>query len=221
MDKKGVFCTVCQEVVGMTEKLQGLLEKIQKDGIGKAEEEKGRIIADARKEAAKIIEKAEAEAQQSRKQAEADAENLRSRAETAIRQAARDVVLKLKEELSNRIENIVRTQAQAAMSPEFMRELILKISDNLLPKGKGKPAQVQVLVSPDDLKKLGESLKGSLTDSFKHDPALIPAGDIGAGLKLGVKDSDMFLDFSDEAVTDLLREYLGKWLTDIIDSEKK
>ncbi len=203
----------------MTEKLQGLLEKIQKDGIGKAEKEKKRIIADAKKQAAEIVKNAQTEAEQLKSKAKSDAAGLRSRAETAIKQAARDVILKLKEELTQRLENITRAEAKTAMSPEFMRELILKIADKL--QQEEKATQIQLLVAKDDLKKLDKLLHGSLKESFKHDPILIPAGDVGAGLKLGVKDSDMFFDFTDEAVADLLREYLGKWLTDIIDSDVK
>ena len=58
----------------MAEELQSLLEKIQNDGIKKAEAERDAIIAQAQAEAADIIKAAEEKAKALRDAAEADAD---------------------------------------------------------------------------------------------------------------------------------------------------
>ena len=69
----------------MSEELQGLLNKIQAEGLEKAENERARLVAEAKAQADKI-----------RKDAETDAAASRKKAEDALKQAARDVVISLK-----------------------------------------------------------------------------------------------------------------------------
>ena len=75
----------------MAEELQGLLNRIQTEGIEKAEAEKAEIIGNAKAEAAKIIEKAKEEAASIVKKANEEAEISVSKGNAAIRQAARDM----------------------------------------------------------------------------------------------------------------------------------
>ena len=90
----------------MAEELQNLLDKIHNEGIKKAEAERDAMLADARKQAEELVRKAREEADAVRKQAELDREALEKRAESAIRQAARDIILALKEELKRRLAEI-------------------------------------------------------------------------------------------------------------------
>ena len=91
----------------MSEELQSLLEKINSDGVMKANAQRDAIIAGAEAEAAAIIADARKKADEISKEAAAEAETLQKRAESAINQAARDVVLKLKAELESRISAAV------------------------------------------------------------------------------------------------------------------
>ena len=58
----------------MAEDLQGLLDKIQQDGLKKAETERAEIIAAAKEEAKAIVEKAKAEAAEAEAGAETKSE---------------------------------------------------------------------------------------------------------------------------------------------------
>ena len=86
----------------MAEELQSLLDKINAEGVRKAEAEAARIIENAKKQAQDIRNEAEAEAAATMKNAADQAAALESRAEAAIKQAARDVLLQLQSELQNR-----------------------------------------------------------------------------------------------------------------------
>ena len=85
----------------MAEQLQGLLERIQKDGIDKADAEGQRIIDDAKAQAASIISDAEAKAKAGLDNAEREGAAFAERGKVALQQAARDVVITVGDAISS------------------------------------------------------------------------------------------------------------------------
>ena len=102
----------------MSEDLQSILEKINRDGIEKARAEAERILADARKEA-EDLKKAAAEACE-RKVAEStqQAEDLVTRGRETLRQAARDVVLSVEAALGRLFDHLLVENVDAALANE-------------------------------------------------------------------------------------------------------
>ena len=90
----------------MAEELQSLLEKIQRNGMEKAAAERDEILKNAQAKADSIISEAQSQAEDIRSNAQRDADALKQRAESAIRQAARDILLDLNVELKKRVEAI-------------------------------------------------------------------------------------------------------------------
>ena len=113
----------------MSEELQGLLNKIQAEGLEKAESERARLVAEAKAQAESILADARAQADKIRKDAEADAEASRKKADAAVRQAARDVIISLKDDLQEKLRAVVREASAQAMTPEAMAGLIAKIAE--------------------------------------------------------------------------------------------
>ena len=112
----------------MPEELQSLLDKINEEGVKKAEARAAEIIANARKEARAIQLKAEQDAAATAKAAQEQAEALQKRAESAVRQASRDIVLELQQELEKRMNRVVAGAADQALTPEFMAGLIRELA---------------------------------------------------------------------------------------------
>jgi len=198
----------------MAEKLDGLLNKIREEGLKKAENEKERIIGEAKAEAEKIITAATADAQNLRRNAEKDASAAEKRAESAIQQASRDILLSLRQELETRLKNVVLSATEEVMTAEFMGQIIMeavgKFDASVVDKG------IDVMVSSGNLEKMDKFFKGSLFANLKKEPELFSGHDFGGGLKLGFKGNDVFYDFSDEALTELICAYVGPRLTEII-----
>ena len=84
----------------MAEELQQLLEKIQRDGVDKANAEAAAIVAKAKAEADAIVKKAQEDAAAAEAKGKADAEAYAARAKETISQAARDTVLKVKDDVT-------------------------------------------------------------------------------------------------------------------------
>jgi len=100
------------------EDLQNLLEKINREGVEKADAEAKRIIDDAQAKAAALLKKAQDEA--ARVKADADKEAVASaeRARESVAQAARDVVLGVKDALTSLFEKVLVKEVDKALADE-------------------------------------------------------------------------------------------------------
>ena len=203
----------------MSEELQSLLEKIQEDGVKKADTERDKIITAAKEEAAKIKSDAEKKAAEIVKKAEEEAKRNEERAASTIRQAARDAVIALNAELRERLETVVKECVGDAMTPKMMGGLILEMYKKYLEHSSKEP-EIHVLLNEKDIAEMEKLIKGSLVENLKHNPEISLAHDFSAGLKIGFKDSDIFFDFSDEALSEVICAYVGPRLAGIIKDDK-
>ena len=191
----------------MAEDIQGLLNRIQSEGIEKAEAEKNQILSDAKRQADAIVAQAKAEAAEIIKNAEAEAAMNESKGKAAVRQAARDVSLGLQSDLQKRLETLVRDTLGQAITPEIMGQIILKMAEKYLSDDTN--ATVEVLLSPNDAAALESGLKTGLLANLKAKPEIKISNTLSSGLKIGVKGTDVFFDFSDDALTEVICSFAG------------
>ena len=201
----------------MSEELQSLLEKINSDGVMKANAQKEAIIAKAEAEANAIVAEARKQAEEITKNAAAEAETLQKRAESAISQAARDVVLKLKAELESRISAAVQGAAEEAMTPQFMAELVKSLGSAFLAR---PDAELTVITAVKDAAALDAALKGDLVASLKKQPRVLAESTIRGGMEVNFTGSELYFDFSTEALTTLLADYTAPRIAAIFAGEK-
>ena len=131
--------------------LKHIIDKIKTEGVNKAEEKAAEIITQAEKRASKTEEEARVQAQDITRQAEKTAEKLRKQGEEALNQAARDVLLGLKEDITLLFDKLMKRQIREELSPEVITDIILKLAENLRKEGGEK---IEVLVNEEDLGKL-------------------------------------------------------------------
>lgn len=203
----------------MAEELQGLLNRIHEEGVKKADSEKEKIISEAKAKAQKIVEDAKKEAESLRKKAEEDASGSEARAKSAIQQAARDIILSLKEDLLERLNKVTKEAAGDAMTPDVMGGIILEMVKAGQAKGSSEEPALDVLVNPKDLEKMESLLKGSLLKDLKETPEISAGKDFSAGLKIGFKGNDVFFDFSDETLAELICQFIGPKLAEMLNNK--
>ena len=102
----------------MSEDLQSLLEKINRDGVEKAQAEADRILADAKAKAAAIVKTANEEAAKAKAAADQDAKDYAARAAETVKQAARDTVLEVKDAVTALLEKILAKDIDQALADE-------------------------------------------------------------------------------------------------------
>ena len=100
------------------EDLQSLLEKINRDGVEKADAEAQRIIAEAKAKADEIVRAANAKADVAKAEAEKSAADYSARAAETIRQSARDVVIGVKDALTALLERLLIKDVNKALADE-------------------------------------------------------------------------------------------------------
>ncbi|MDR0932859.1 MAG: hypothetical protein LBM70_07580 [Victivallales bacterium] len=197
----------------MAEKFQSLLDKINEKGVKAAEASAATIVEAAEKEAKAIRDKAKADAEASAKHAEEHASSLQKRAESAIRQAARDIILELQQELESRLTRAVSDAANQALTPEFMAQLVKELAGAFAAKPND---QLTVLTALKDVAPLDAALKASLKSSFVNAPKVFGDAGIKGGLEVNFKNGEVYFDFSSEAITELVGDYIGPRLFAIL-----
>ena len=107
------------------EDLQSLLEKINREGVEKADAEAAKITAAAQAKADALVKEALARAAQAKSDSEKDAKAYADRAAETIRQSARDVIIGVKDALTALLENLLAKDVEKALSDEKTAVLIV------------------------------------------------------------------------------------------------
>ena len=102
----------------MSEDLQGLLEKINRDGVEKAQAQADAIVADAKAKAAEIVKTATDEAAKQKAAAAEAAKDYQTRAAETVRQAARDTVLSVRDAVTALLEKALVKDVSAALADD-------------------------------------------------------------------------------------------------------
>lgn len=100
------------------EDLQSLLEKINREGVEKAEAKANEIIARAKADADAIMKNAREEATKAKADAERAAADYTRRAEETLRQAARDTVLNVESAVTKLLEKLLSNNVNKVLSDE-------------------------------------------------------------------------------------------------------
>ena len=196
----------------MAEELQSLLDKINQDGIMKAEAKKNEIIAAAEKSAADIIADAEKKAADIIANAEQEAQAVSKRAASALEHSRRDILLQLRKELADRLHETIQDAGAAALSPEFMAQLVREIA---LAFAAAPDSVITVRTSVKNAAALDQALRAALADSFAKEPKVLAGKEVANGMEVSFDGGKCFYDFTLDAVSDLLNEYIGSKLSAI------
>lgn len=197
----------------MTEDLQGLLNRIQEDGLQKSEAERAKILADAKAEAARILADAEAKAAETEKKASQAAAALKEKAEESIRQAARDIVLALRSEIQQRLQSVTKACVGQAMNQNLMVALIYEMAKKYAENPTDK---LEVLLPAPALEQMQSGLFSALGQDLASRTKILGEPELESGLQIGFRDGSVFLDFSDEALSELICSYIGPKLAAIL-----
>jgi V/A-type H+-transporting ATPase subunit E len=200
----------------MAEELQSLLERINQEGVMKAEAEKAGIIADARKEAAEIITEAEKNAAAIIAEAEKNAAEIKERTLSALEQSRRDILLQLRKELSSRLHESILDASAAALAPEFMAQLVKELA---LAFAAAPDSVITVRASVKEAAALDQALRCALADSFAKTPQVFPGKEIKGGMEVSFDGGKCFYDFTLDAVSDLMDEYTGETFAGIFKAQ--
>lgn len=192
----------------MDNKLNELTQKLYAEGLEKGRAESEQLIAQAREQAASIVKAAQSEAATTLANAQSEAEELHRNTMTELNLAGQQVVSKLKAAIREMAAGraIGGAATQAALDPAFVREVLAAAVKNW------REGVALTAMLPETMRgKLDEAFASSLSHSLE-----ISFGGVPSGFSLAPRDGNYHIDFTDEAFTVLLKEYLRPKVDDII-----
>ncbi len=199
----------------MSEKLKELLNKINEEGVKKALERAESIENEAKHDKDKIIRDARCEAKKIIEDANRAAKKAKDSGDAALKQAARDLVLSLRDELDKIFNKIISLETQKAVSSENIKGILETLIENYIEKN-GKESDINVLLKKEDLEKLKNSFIAKFKNRLKDGIEFKSSSNINAGFSISFDKGKSYFDFTDEGLQDALSAYLSPELAKLL-----
>ncbi len=190
----------------MAEELQQLLEKIQHEGVDKANAEAKAILDKANAEAKAIVEKAKEEAAATTAKAEADAQAFAERANKTIGQAARDTVMEVKNGVNKFFEGLLAQDVKTALADNAAA----LAAEAIKALAAGTDAQVAANTQ------LAEALRAQFAAGAAKGVTVVTDESVGTGFSVRLDGGRVEHDFSEKAITAALAKRLRPDLAKIV-----
>ncbi|NLB66532.1 MAG: hypothetical protein GX803_08685 [Lentisphaerae bacterium] len=198
----------------MAEELQHLIERIRKEGVETGEKAAESLVADAKKKAEDIVAAAQQKAQGLVAKAEQDAAAFAVRGRATLQQAARDLLISISGAVSGVMGQIASDKVNEALTPETMGRMLVKLAEAYA-KDEGQGGLVAMLGEQDAAavkEYIAREYQGKLAAGIQIESAK----GIFKGFRVGVKDGQVFHDFSADAIADSLASFLRPDLAEVV-----
>ncbi len=194
--------------------LQELIDQIKKDGVEAAETQAEAILTAAKAEAEKIISGAKAEAEKLVLDAKAENERAVKSGEDALRQAGRNLLISFRESVTKELKAILSENISSVYSSEELAQLIVKVVAEWA--SKPEKEDITVILNSEDLKKLEDTILSGLKDKMQKGVTLKATDSIDGGFRIAVNDGGAYYDYSKDAVTEMLADYLSPKIASLL-----
>lgn len=188
----------------MSEDLQGLLEKINREGVEKAEAKAAEIIAEAKAKSAEIVKAAKDEAALMKAEADAAAQDFAARAAETVRQAARDTVISVRESIVKLLENVLADNVKSALLDGTTAVSLAAKAVSELASG------VEISSAP----QIAEALKAQL--AAKGEISILADGTLSAGFSVKIDNGRIEHAFTPEVIAAELAKRLRPELANLL-----
>lgn len=202
----------------MEAQLQKLISQIKEDGVVEAKRESTRIIQEARDLAKGIESNAKTRAEELQSISKKEADKYKASSEQAIKQAGRNIVLSLKNEITGLFRSVIREQIESVLTEKAVADIIVKLVETW--HKKDAKDKLELLVNETDRNKLEKHLFSALSSKMKQGIEIKPVADIKKGFLIGTKGGNVHYDITDEGITDILVQYLAPKLGRLLKETK-
>lgn len=202
--------------------VQSLIDRLRDDGIKAGNEEAQKLISSAEQKASEIVHKAKEEASRLNQKAVEDIRSEREAANEALRIALRDAQNMLREQVtSNFAVQLKRMISQKLKDTSFLKEMILAVAGRVA-KDINMTSNAEVLLSQAWLQetepseqlevaqKEQDTFIAELTKEMVNEGIAINIQEMKAsGFKIFLKDQEIELDLTDDALSEMILKYLS------------
>lgn len=215
--------------------VQELINRIRDEGVATARAEADQILAAARTEAQAIRAQAEQDARVQVEQARTQVETDQAAGVEALKIAARDTLLEMKDRIRQEFKRHVRRLVSAeTRDPEFIRSLVLTLAghaaDNYIKDEDAKILVSKAIIgegfedsplSDEEKKQIVGIVLGASGEMLREGVELLPDSGVQGGARVRMVDQELEIDLTDEAVSrTLLKHLLPRYRTIVKDEMK-
>lgn len=193
----------------MTQDLQQLLEKIQRDGVDKAQREAELLLEAARAKAQSILDAAKTEADKATAFARQEADAFVRRAEDTIRQSARDTLLNVEKSVTDLFSKLLLAEVNAALSST---ELVAGLAVESVRAYLGGAGTAEVSAAA----KLADVLRAKLAAEAVTGVSVVIDEAAGTGFRIRLANGRIEHTFTGAAVADALAKQLRPRLASLM-----
>jgi len=199
----------------MAEELDSLLERIQKDGVDKAEARAAEIVAAAEQKAGQIVREAEQKARQAVEQADKDSVAFKQRAEQSLEQAARDVILSVGATVTRLFTKLTRHEVSGALTIETLKQMLTTVVEAYC-RTDGGTARIEILLNPEQQQQVVDYLMAKHAESVRNGLEVKADDSVVSGFRVSIVDKELEHDFTDAAIAEALSGLLRPELAEIV-----
>ena len=224
MPEETDYCARCQQHKGRTMKndqisetsLDSLLDRIQTEGIQKAENTASEIIAAAHQKADVIV----AEARQEFKTLDDDhKQQIKHREETSnsrLAHAGRDIILNIKAEIISLFERVLLDECRSCLDGKNLATVIQQVIAGWQVEHNDS-RNLEILVNEQESHTLCNEILADLQKQANDGIEVKGHPDVSAGFRIAKKGDNLYYDFTDQAVAETLAQYLKPELAALLD----
>lgn len=208
--------------------VQELIDEIREKGVTEGREQGARIVADAETRAEWLVEQAQEEARRIMQSAEAEAAFIREAGKESLQIAMRDVLLRLRDELSQHLGHELRSMIQKKLQQEdallaLLKGVAARVAGEAVPEALLIPDSV---VGVDTLKAnpqaltegmLPQLLTTVLTELMSKGVTVLVSSEVTNGCQLQYQDGTVTVDLNEEVLATVLMAHLQPRFRAILD----
>lgn len=199
----------------MAEELQHLIERIQKEGVEKADAQAAKIISQAKEKAAAHVREAEEKAKALIAKGEKDAQAFMERSLRSLEQAARDLLITVGQGVENILADLVAESVDKALTIEVLEQMLVKMAEGYAAR-QGEEGRIEMLVSSQDQQALVKFFADRYKERLVGGVKLHVDNDIFKGFKVSFVKGHVQHDFTREAIAESLVNFLRPQLAEIV-----
>jgi V/A-type H+-transporting ATPase subunit E len=200
----------------MDVQVQEIIQKIREDGVKDAENRAKEIISSAEKQASERLDNAKKQAEKIVSDAEQETQRMKQAGEASLAQAGRDLVLAVRQEVTELFERVIRSQVADALNPDTVGTIIAGLVEAWSKTGE---ESFEALVPEDQRDAIRKTMLDKLAKRLSDVIELRPVKTIATGFQIGARDGSAHYDFSDQAVAEMLAQYLNPHLAHLLTTQ--
>jgi len=181
--------------------LKELVEAIHRDGVDKGRQESEALLKKAKEQAAAIIVAAQAQADALLAQARQEQQQLEHSGRESLKQASRDLLLKVRKQLESVFSALLKEKTLEALNDKDFATTIAAMIANWPPE---RLDTIELILPQKQFDTLAKALRNALAGKISAGIEIKASAELAHGFRVAEKNGHAYYDFSAESIAESL-----------------